>query len=170
MPFGDSAKVDVYTGRGDENQGDGGSIIAPQRYWEDVSEGDTVPGFSHKINWTRICMQVSGSQDFYPVHHDPQFARDAGHEEMFINTGWYQANFGRIATSFAGDEGWVRKFRMEMRRMNQLGDVSTWGGKVSRKYVSDEGDHCVDLDLFVENDRHGVTTPAQATVILPSKG
>ena len=46
MPFGNPANVDVYTGRGDENQGDGVSILAPQRYWEDVNEGDTIPGFS----------------------------------------------------------------------------------------------------------------------------
>ena len=170
MPFGDPAHVDVWTGRGDANRGSGENILGPQRFWEDVNEGDDVPGFSHGIDWTRIAMQVSGSQDFYPVHHDPEFARAGGHEEMFINTGFYQANFTRLCTSFAGDLGWVRKFRMEMRRMNQLGDTTTWKGKVARKYVNDEGEHAVDLEIWAENGRHGVTTPGQATVILPTKG
>jgi hypothetical protein len=42
-------------------------------------------------------------------------------------------------------------------------------GKVTRKYVQSP-EHLVDLDVWIENDKQGLTTPARCTVILPSKG
>jgi hypothetical protein len=40
-------------------------------------------------------------------------------------------------------------------------------GKVGRKYVTGDGAHCIDVELWIENDREGVTTPATASVMLP---
>src|SRR5574341_372105 len=57
-----------------------------QRYWEDVEEGEEIKGFSLDITPRRGYLQVSGSQDWYPAHFDPAFARKAGHEDIFMNT------------------------------------------------------------------------------------
>lgn len=139
-----------------------------QRYWEDVEVGQEIPGFSLKIDWTRIARQVSGSQDFYPVHHDPDFARAGGHKEMFVNTGFMQGCFSRLMTDWIGDDGFVRKFHMEMRKMNILHDTMTLKGKVTNKYV--DGDtHYVEADVWAENEREGVTTPSQCLLTLPSR-
>ncbi len=148
-----------------------------QVYWEDVEVGQEIPGYTLKIDWTRLCKQVSGSQDFYPVHHDPEFARTAGHPAMFVNTGFMQGCFSRLMTDWVGDEGFVRKFRMEMRKMNYLpndktgapGDNITFKGKVTNKYVQDS-EHYVEADIWCENGREGVTTPGRCTVILPPRG
>lgn len=139
-----------------------------QRYWEDVQEGDEVPGFTLPIDPTRIVLQVSGSQDWYAVHHDVDFARAGGHDDIFVNTGFMTASFGRLLSSYVGDDGWVKRFRMEMRRMNRPGDNMKLSGKVVRKYVED-GEHLVDLEVWAENEREGVTTPSNATVRLPSR-
>lgn len=141
----------------------------PQRYWDDVKEGDEILGYTLDINWTRVVKQVSGSQDFYEVHHDPGFARSGGHRELFVNTGFMQSCFSHLLTDFVGEEGWVKKFHMEMRRMNHLGDRMSLKGKVAKKYVQD-GEHLLDLDVWAENEREGVTTPSFATVMLPSRG
>jgi len=139
-----------------------------QRYWEDVNEGDEVPGFELPITATRIALHVSGSQDYNPVHHDPEFARSGGHPDIFVNTGFMTACFGRLLSSYVGNDGWVKKFRMEMRRPNHPGDVMKLTGKVIRKYV--EGDeHLLDLEVWAENQRIGVTTPSTATVALPRR-
>jgi hypothetical protein len=42
-------------------------------------------------------------------------------------------------------------------------------GHVTRVYVADDGSHRVDLAIWAENDREGVTTPATATVTLPTR-
>ena len=141
-----------------------------QRYWDEVAEGQELPGFDLRLTETKIAEQVSGSQDFYPVHHDRDFARAGGHEDIFVNTGFTRAALSRFLTDFAGIDGWVRRLSYEMRRMNRPGDTMKVRGKVTRKYIADDGAHCVDIDLWIENDREGVTTPATATVMLPVRG
>ena len=147
------------------------TVAAPaQRYWEDVAEGDELPGFDLYLSETKIAEQVSGSQDFYPVHHDRPFARAGGHEDIFVNTGFTRAALARLLTDFVGVDGWVCSLSYQMRRMNRPGDTMHLRGKVTKKYVADDGSHRADIDLWVENDREGVTTPASATVMLPSRG
>ena len=141
-----------------------------QRFWDEVAEGQELPGFDLRLTETKIAEQVSGSQDFYPVHHDRDFARAGGHEDIFVNTGFTRAALSRFLTDFAGIDGWVRRLSYEMRRMNRPGDTMKVRGKVTRKYIADDGAHCVDIDLWIENDREGVTTPATATVMLPVRG
>jgi len=48
-----------------------------QRYWEDMVVGEELKGFSLDITPRRLFLQVSGSQDWYPVHFDPGFAKRA---------------------------------------------------------------------------------------------
>lgn len=141
-----------------------------QRYWDDVAEGDALSGFDLYLSETKIVEQVSGSQDFYAVHHDRPFARAGGHEDIFVNTGFTRAALARLLTDFAGVDGWVCSLSYQMRRMNRPGDTMRLRGRVTRKYTADDRSHRVDLDLWVENDREGVTTPATATVMLPARG
>jgi len=143
--------------------------VGQQRFWDDVNEGDEVPGFEIKITPTRLVQQVSGSQDFYAVHHDREFAQSGGHQDVFVNTGYMQSCFSRLLTDYVGDNGWLKKFRMEMRRMNIPGDIQHFTGKVAKKYVNDGGETCLDLDIWCENQREGVTTPSFATVVLPRR-
>ena len=139
-----------------------------QQYWEDIAEGDEIPSYSVKIGETTMAKQVSGSQDFNPVHHDRGFAHESGHADIFVNTGYMRGCFGRLMTDWIGEEGFLRKFTMQMRKMNRPGDTMTLKGKVMRKYVED-GRHLADCEIWAENDREGITTPCTAVVLLPSR-
>ncbi|MDO8473689.1 MAG: hypothetical protein Q7T05_07730 [Dehalococcoidia bacterium] len=140
-----------------------------QLYWEDVREGQELPcDFSLKIDWTQVAKSVSGSQDFYAVHHDPDFARAHGHRDLFVMRGFMNGCFNRLIHAWIGDEGFLRRFHLEFRKSNYFGDTITLRGKVTRRYVSN-GDHCVDADVWCENQRDGITTPCNCTVTLPSR-
>jgi acyl dehydratase len=141
----------------------------PQVYWEDVEVGQELPGFSLDITPKRVFLQISGSQDWYPVHFDEQFARKAGHGGIFMNTGFVQAALVRVITDFIGDEGFLRRFYFEMRRQQRPGDTMVCKGKVTAKYEED-GAGVLDLEVWAENEREGVTTPGRATVVLPRRG
>src|SRR5581483_9189148 len=104
-----------------------------QRYWDDVVEGDELPGFDLYLSETKMVEQVSGSQDFYAVHHDREFARSGGHPDIFFNTGFTRAALGRLLTDYAGVDGWVRRLQYAMRRMNRPGDTLKVRGKVVKK-------------------------------------
>lgn len=140
-----------------------------QRTWEDVNEGDELDGFVLELTDTKMVEQVSGSQDFYPVHHDTGFAREAGHEEIFYNTGFTQAALSRLLTDWVGVDGWVKKMSFQMRKMNIPNDQVHAKGVVTGKSEGDGGMGEVTLDIWLENDRVGITTPAEATVLLPHR-
>lgn len=138
-------------------------------YWEDVEVGQDIPAsYSLKLDMTRFFMQVSGTQDYYPVHHDRDFARGQGVPDIFMNTGFLTAAVGRFITDWIGLDGWLKKCRVEMRRMNLYGDTMTVKGKVTGKRIED-GEHLVEADVWCETEGQGVTTPCKATIVLPVK-
>lgn len=140
-----------------------------QAYWEDVGVGQEIEGFSLDITSRRAYLQVSGSQDWYPVHFDQAFARKAGHADVFMNTGFLQAALVRVITDWMGDDGFLKRLHFEMRRQQRPDDTMVCKGRVAAKR-EEAGECLVDLDVWLENDREGVTTPGTATVVLPKRG
>ncbi|MEO8456663.1 MAG: MaoC/PaaZ C-terminal domain-containing protein, partial [Chloroflexota bacterium] len=138
-----------------------------QPYFEDVSVGDELPGIELDINAKRLALQTSGSQDWYPVHFDRAFAEKAGHPDVFMNTGWLQAALVRVITDWMGDEGFLRRLKFEMRRQHRPGDTVVCRGRV---VGLDEAAAAVQLEVWLENEREGVATPGDATVVLPRRG
>ncbi len=134
--------------------------------WQDAEVGAELEGFALDIKPRRAFLQISGSQDWYPVHFDPAFARKAGHEDIFMNTGFLQAALVRVITDWMGDAGFLRKLDFEMRRQQRPGDIMVCKGKVKDRYRKD-GEGWVELDVWAENERDGVTTPGKAWVTLP---
>ncbi|MBI1847085.1 MAG: acyl dehydratase [Candidatus Rokubacteria bacterium] len=142
--------------------------MSDQRYWADVREGDALPGFSLPLTMTRMVLQTSGSQDFYPVHHDRDFARAGGHPDIFINTGFIRALLARLCTDWMGDDGFLARLGFQMRRPHYVGDSISVKGRVERVW-DDAGRGAVDLEVWIENPRDGVATPGTARVYLPRR-
>jgi acyl dehydratase len=120
-----------------------------------------------RLTWSDIALQVSGSQDWNRVHHDPDAASGAGHDEVFFNTGWTAATMHRVLTDWLGLHGWVRTFAVEMRKMNAPGDLIQAKARVTAKDLEPDGGATVSLDLWIENDRQGVSTRGTAVVTVP---
>lgn len=138
-----------------------------QVYWEDVEIGQEIPVVEMHLNWTTMVEQVHGSQDWNFVHHDPDFAQESGHSGIFYNTGWTSALLCRALTDWIGVDGWLRNLDFQMRRMNMNGDTVRARARVTGKHQGENG--VVELEVWLENDREGVTTPGNAVVYLPSR-
>ena len=134
-----------------------------QRYWDDVPEVDELEGFSLALTMTRMVLQVSGTQDFYPIHHDAAFARGAGHADIFINTAFIRGCLCRLLTDWIGRDGFVKALGFQMRKPNLVGETIAVRGLVKRKGPKGR----VDLEVWIENARDGTTVPGSAAVILP---
>lgn len=74
----------------------------------------------------------------------------------------------QVLTNWMGDDGFLWKSKAELRGLNQEGDISWCKAKVTKKYA-DQGNCCVDVDCWCENQRQEVTMPGSATIILPSR-
>jgi acyl dehydratase len=143
--------------------------VPPPRAAPAPAAGEALPGFSLPLTPTRMVLQVSGSQDFYPVHHDRDFARAGGHVDIFVNTGFLRAALCRVVTDWLGEGGMLRRLAFQMRRPHLLGDTITAGGRIAARRRED-GRELADLEVWIENQREGVATPGRATVELPRRG
>lgn len=148
--------------------------------WENIEEGMQLPPLA-KIATTQTLVKWAGATgDFVPLHYDEGFAKSQGLGNVIVHGLLKQAWLIQLVTDWMGDEGTLKRFTCQYRgmdfprRMKTLTEPEegeTWhcGGKVTRKYIED-GEHCVDLDVGVQNGRGETTTPGSATVILPSRG
>lgn len=75
----------------------------------------------------------------------------------------------QLVTHWIGDEGWLKRSRAEYKRFVYLSDVVWLTGRVSKKYMDENKEYCVDIDTHAFNQRQEDTMPGMATVILPSK-
>jgi acyl dehydratase len=50
-----------------------------------------------------------------------------------------------------------------------ISDVLRVKSQITRKYIDEDGEHCVDIEQNVTNQRGDNVLPAKATVALPSR-
>ncbi|MCP3990938.1 MAG: hypothetical protein GY724_17820 [Actinomycetia bacterium] len=134
--------------------------------WNKIAKGDEIDSLSFPITLRTLMIDVAGTRDLYPIHHDRDFARQNGARDIFVNTMFYEALFGRIATDWAGPEAFLRKLRFTMKSPNCLGDTIVSRGWVTEVY-SDKGEHLVDLEIHLDNQLGADATVAHLTLELP---
>ncbi len=72
-------------------------------------------------------------------------------------------------TNWMGDDAFLWKMSGDLRAFNQMGDITTFEGKVVKKYIEEEK-YCVDIEAWAKNQRDEWSMPPHiSTVILPSK-
>jgi acyl dehydratase len=127
-----------------------------------VDIGTELPSIEVALTATTTALQVSGSQDWHRIHHDPHVAVAGGHDSVFYNTGWTQGMLSRLITDWIGERHWwLENLRFQMRQMNMPGDTVRVRGQ-----VTDSDPDRLTLDVWIENDRVGITTPGTAVVRL----
>ncbi|MFC1944812.1 hypothetical protein ACFLX5_04930 [Chloroflexota bacterium] len=154
--------------------------MANQIYWEDMQEGSEVTPLP-KIATTQMLMKWGGhSNDFNPAHYEDSFAKAQGMDRAYVHGQLKRAWLCQLMTDWIGEEGWLKNLGCQfraidyprfMKTMFEPHDGETWmcKGKVVKKYKTDDGEHCVDCEIWVENGKGEVTTPGTATAVLPLK-
>jgi acyl dehydratase len=103
------------------------------------------------------------------VHWDPAFARKSGNPTTFDYGRMRETWLIHACTDWMGDDAWLWRLRVEFRKFNYVGDVQWVEGEVTRRYLAEGQRPAVDLDLRARNQRGEITSPASATVLLPSR-
>lgn len=155
-------------------------MATKQIYWEDVEVGTELPNLPKVADSLMLVKWAGASGDFNPLHYEDAFARTQGTDGIIVHGLLKHAWLIQLVTGWMGDDGFMKKFSCQyrgidlprkMKTMNEPLDGETWQckGKIVNKYI-DGDDHCVDLEIGVENGSGQVTTPGTATVILPTRG
>lgn len=123
------------------------------------------PSISLPLTLRRAIQAVAGTRDYYPFHHDEQFARDNGVEGIFFNTMFLQAFAGRCATEWFGDDAFLRLLEIAMRTPNYVGRTLSVDAAVTSRR-EEEGRRFVEAEgMLLTED--GPTTGVKWVVALP---
>ncbi len=137
------------------------------RFWEDVEAGQKLPVLEFPITVKTLVLAVCGTRDLMPYHHDPAYSKSVGNRDMFVNTMFEQALFGRFVTDFVGPESDFRETGLQM--LNQLcpGDIAKIEGTITEK-LEEAGEKRIKLELSASN-HIGVAATGTATLAMPSR-
>lgn len=102
------------------------------------------------------------------VHWDPGFARSVGLKHGYDYGGQRFGWMSHLVTNWMGNDGFLRRLRVEFRRFNLIGDTTWCQGQVARKYL-DGDEPAVDLNISSVDQRGITTTVGTATVYLPRR-
>lgn len=103
------------------------------------------------------------------VHILNPFAQGIGVERIYDYGCQRMSWLCNFFTNWIGDDGFLWKMSGDLRAFNQAGDITTFEGKVVKKYR--DGDQCcVDIEAWAKNQRDQWSMPVRtSTVILPSR-
>ena len=100
-------------------------------------------------------------------HAETKMARDVGMPGGYDVGPQRISWLGQLMTNWMGDDGFLRKLNVSLRRPNIFGDVSWCRAQIVDKRIED-GIHLVELEVFVANQLGETTAKGSAVVELPS--
>lgn len=133
----------------------------------DLSIGDEIaPLELPPISRTQLALFAGASGDHNPIHVDIDFARAAGHPDVFAHGMLVMADLGRLLTD-AFPIGALRRFSTRFTAITRVHDRLTCRGRVA-EIVEAEGERLARLDLSVTDASGEQKLAGSATVVLSS--
>ncbi len=136
--------------------------------FEDVEVGYEIAPLEKNPTTQQLVKYAGASGDFYQIHYDKDFAIANKLPGVILHGALKNAFLGQLMTDFAGDHGRLKKLSVQYRGMDVPGVKIVCKGRVTKKY-SENGEHLVDCEIWLENAKGEKTTPGAATVVLPSR-
>jgi acyl dehydratase len=102
------------------------------------------------------------------VHWDNDLARAVGVPAAYDYGPERVSWLGHLVTDWIGDDGFLKRLNVQVRKHNLIGDLTTCKGTVTRRWQ--EGDeHLVEIAVRAENQRGETTALGTAVAALPSR-
>ena len=103
------------------------------------------------------------------LHWDSQWAKAIGNPMAYDYGVMRQGWFFHHVSDWAGDDAIITKLDDSIRKFNYMGDTQFLSGEIVDKRVESSGQHVVDIQLRMINQRDTETAYAKATVALASR-
>jgi len=119
--------------------------------------------------WAFRDHQTHAKEPIFAVHYNKEAAHAMGLPlayDVGVQRHCWQIH---MLTNWIGDDGWLKKSQIELRRHVFMSDIVRLKGKITQKYRDENGECCVDIEAEAINQRGENVMPGQATVILPSR-
>ena len=134
--------------------------------YDAVSVGEARAEEFPPLTRTMFVRYAGASGDFNPMHHDDTIATQVGNPSVFGHGMLTMGLAARVVKDWFGPEA-IRRLQVRFAKQVWPGDVLTCTATVTAKR-DDGGEHFVDLDLTVENQRGDKAITGSATVAVAS--
>lgn len=141
----------------------------PQKTWEEVHEGEELPRLTMAITFKKIIMNAATTWDYFPGHHDPEYAKAQNQKTIYMSTLFFQGLVDRLVTDWAGPRTFITRRKITMTDSIYAGDDLYATGRVVRCYRDQQGRALVDIEIDV-GSQEGSKCPSSVTALLPCKG
>jgi acyl dehydratase len=109
-------------------------------------------------------------EPIFAVHYNKQAANAMGLPQAY-DVGLQRHCWGiHLITNWMGDDAWLKRSYAEYRKFVFLSDVVRLKGRVTKKYIDEDGDHCLEIERQAVNQRGEDVMPGYAIVALPMRG
>ena len=146
-----------------------------QLYWDDVEVGMEIPPYQRVVTLMELNRYAGANEEFVLIHMDRDYSQKVARlPDVIVMGNLKYAYLSNMMINWIGEEGTLKRLSAQYRGMDIPGPALSTEptmickGKVTNKYVQD-GDHCVECEVWTETGAGQVTTPGSATVILPTK-
>jgi hypothetical protein len=146
---------------------DGTSIDwSAQRAFRDIAIGTETEPFGLWLSYQRIVMSVAVDRMFSGIHHNRDFARAGGLDDIILNTRGYEMILELMLRGWSGLDGRLVKIGpFKMVKSGHPGDTLVSGGRVTGLTPTDRGGIAT-LEVWVDSPR-GRAAVGEAQVALP---
>lgn len=139
-----------------------------QVYIEDVRHGIEIPELVKNCSSRQLVMWAAASGDFYEIHYDLEYARALGLPGLVVHGALKNAFLGQLLHDWVAPLGRIVRYGCSYRGMDYPGEDLRCRGTVT-DVTNRDGEHLVELDIWIENPRGEITSPGTAVVALPSR-
>ena len=101
-------------------------------------EPGSLPELAIRVTPTFVVATALATRDFYPVHHDRDFAVATGSKDIFLNILTTTGLVQRYVTDWAGPEAIVRAVSIRLGVPCYAGDTLTFSGRVTQTSASEQ--------------------------------
>ncbi|MET0379918.1 MAG: hypothetical protein ABW049_13080 [Spongiibacteraceae bacterium] len=142
---------------------------APQRYWDDVEEGEALTAQEFPLSVYRLVVAAGANRDFNAIHHNTEYAQSTGAPDMYANTLFLQGMWEKTVRNYIGLAGQLHQLKgFRMGIFNTAGDTVTVKGEVTRKWR--DGDRCyVEIKMWSENSKGISVGPGTVLASIPPR-
>jgi acyl dehydratase len=105
----------------------------------------------------------------YAVHYSIDAAKQAGLPYPYDVGAQRNQWVIQHMTNWMGDDGWLKKCYAKYTKFVYLSDVLWLQGKVTKKFVDEDGECCLEIETSTKNQRGEECMPGRSTVALPSR-
>ncbi|MGO9457676.1 MAG: MaoC/PaaZ C-terminal domain-containing protein [Acidimicrobiales bacterium] len=141
-----------------------------QRHFDDVEVGQQLPGVRDQISYRRVIMNPAATLDFFPGHHDPEYARAQGQPTIFVNTMHLLGFVDRLVSAWGGPRTFVVRRKVSLAFPVYAGDTMVGSGRVMATREDERAGRrrgLVELECVVDNQHGACCASAEVTVALP---